>query len=123
MILIRLLVSISTPTATTRTPLTSGTMARSGRARFSSWYEFFPRSCSDDPKRHGTFKDCEKRLQYAAAMGFDPAAEYPDPPFLRAENHLNLADAKARKYLMEQTERHFFGGGADTAQGYVPPAK
>ena len=26
-----------------------------------------------------------------AAMGFDPAAEYPDPPFLRAENHLNLA--------------------------------
>jgi uncharacterized protein (DUF362 family) len=27
----------------------------------------------------------------AAAMGFDPAAEYPDPPFLRAENHLNLA--------------------------------
>jgi uncharacterized protein (DUF362 family) len=26
-----------------------------------------------------------------AAMGFDPAADYPDPPFLRAENHLNLA--------------------------------
>jgi uncharacterized protein (DUF362 family) len=26
-----------------------------------------------------------------AAMGFDPAAEYPDPPFLRADNHLNLA--------------------------------
>jgi uncharacterized protein (DUF362 family) len=26
-----------------------------------------------------------------AAMGFDPTAEYPDPPFLRAENHLNLA--------------------------------
>jgi uncharacterized protein (DUF362 family) len=26
-----------------------------------------------------------------AAMGFDPAAEYPNPPFLRAENHLNLA--------------------------------
>jgi Fe-S cluster biosynthesis and repair protein YggX len=23
---------------------------------------------------------------------------------------------------MEQTERHFFGGGADTASGYVPPA-
>ncbi|MBN2086374.1 MAG: DUF362 domain-containing protein [Anaerolineales bacterium] len=28
-----------------------------------------------------------------AAMGFDPAAEYPNPPFLRAENHLNLARA------------------------------
>jgi uncharacterized protein (DUF362 family) len=26
-----------------------------------------------------------------AAMGFDPTAEYPDPPFLRADNHLNLA--------------------------------
>ena len=37
------------------------------------------------------------------------------------ENRLNLADARARKYLMEQTERHFFGDGADTAQGYVPP--
>ncbi len=26
-----------------------------------------------------------------AAMGFDPTAEYPDPPFLRADNHLNIA--------------------------------
>lgn len=41
------------------------------RARFSSWYEFFPRSCTDDPARHGTFKDCEKRLEYVADMGFD----------------------------------------------------
>jgi hypothetical protein len=24
---------------------------------------------------------------------------------------------------MEQTERHFFGEGADTASGYVPPQK
>jgi len=24
---------------------------------------------------------------------------------------------------MEQTERHFFGPGADTASGYVPPDK
>jgi len=39
------------------------------------------------------------------------------------ENRLNLADPKARKYLMEQTERHFFGEGADTASGYVPPDK
>ena len=36
------------------------------------------------------------------------------------ENHLNLADAKARKYLAEQMEKHFFGGGADVATGYVP---
>ncbi len=26
-----------------------------------------------------------------AAMGFDPAAEYPHSPFLRADNHLNIA--------------------------------
>jgi starch synthase (maltosyl-transferring) len=39
------------------------------RARFSSWYEFFPRSC--DGGGHGRFADCEKMLAYAAAMGFD----------------------------------------------------
>jgi uncharacterized protein (DUF362 family) len=27
----------------------------------------------------------------AAVMGFDPTADYPDAPFLRGENHLNLA--------------------------------
>jgi len=37
------------------------------------------------------------------------------------ENRLNLADARARKYLMEQLEKHFFGDGADAAAGYVPP--
>jgi len=37
------------------------------------------------------------------------------------ENRLNLADPKARKYLAEQMERHFFGAGADAAAGYVPP--
>ena len=39
------------------------------------------------------------------------------------ENRLNLADPRARKYLMEQTEHHFFGQGADVASGYVPPQK
>ena len=34
------------------------------RARFSTWYEMFPRS-------YGTFKDCEKVLPEIAAMGFD----------------------------------------------------
>jgi Fe-S cluster biosynthesis and repair protein YggX len=38
------------------------------------------------------------------------------------ENRLNLADRKARDYLAQQMERHFFGGGADTASGYVPPS-
>jgi Fe-S cluster biosynthesis and repair protein YggX len=36
------------------------------------------------------------------------------------ENRLSLADARARKYLLEQTEKFFFGGGADEASGYVP---
>jgi starch synthase (maltosyl-transferring) len=42
-----------------------------GRARFSSWYELFPRSASDVPGRLGTFKDVEKRLAYVAELGFD----------------------------------------------------
>ncbi|MGH9524171.1 MAG: maltotransferase domain-containing protein, partial [Terriglobales bacterium] len=46
------------------------TVARE-RARFSSWYEMFPRSCTDDAQRHGRFADCEKRLEYVASMGFD----------------------------------------------------
>ncbi len=41
------------------------------RARFSTWYEFFPRSCAREPGRHGSFKDCEEHLAYIASMGFD----------------------------------------------------
>jgi starch synthase (maltosyl-transferring) len=41
------------------------------RARFSSWYEFFPRSASLIPGQHGTFKDCEAWIPYVAKMGFD----------------------------------------------------
>ena len=37
------------------------------------------------------------------------------------ENRLNLADQRARQYLARQMENHFFGAGADVAQGYVPP--
>ena len=38
------------------------------------------------------------------------------------ENRLNLMDIRARKYLAEQMERYFFGGGADQVNGYVPPS-
>jgi Fe-S cluster biosynthesis and repair protein YggX len=38
------------------------------------------------------------------------------------ENRLNLMDARARKYLAEQMEKHFFGEGADQIGGYVPPS-
>jgi starch synthase (maltosyl-transferring) len=40
-------------------------------ARFSAWYEFFPRSTAAEPGKHGTFADCEKRLPYIAEMGFN----------------------------------------------------
>ncbi len=38
---------------------------------FSSWYECFPRSASEEPGRSGTIKDLTKRLGYIADMGFD----------------------------------------------------
>ena len=39
------------------------------------------------------------------------------------ENRLNLSDIKARKYLAEQMEEHFFGAGAEDPIGYVPPSE
>lgn len=41
------------------------------RARFSSWYEFFPRSTAAKSGAHGTFADCERRLPDIAEMGFN----------------------------------------------------
>jgi starch synthase (maltosyl-transferring) len=39
-------------------------------ARFSSWYEMFPRSTGAEGA-HGTFRDAESRLSYIAKLGFD----------------------------------------------------
>ena len=41
------------------------------KARFSTWYEFFPRSASKKEGAHGTFKDCERLIPRVAKMGFD----------------------------------------------------
>jgi starch synthase (maltosyl-transferring) len=41
------------------------------RARYSTWYELFPRSASPDPTRHGTFADVQLLLPSIAEMGFD----------------------------------------------------
>jgi starch synthase (maltosyl-transferring) len=41
------------------------------RARFSSWYELFPRSASPDPARAGTLEDVIDRLDYVQELGFD----------------------------------------------------
>ncbi len=40
------------------------------KARFSAWYELFPRS-TGPATRHGTFKDVERLLPDIARMGFD----------------------------------------------------
>ena len=41
------------------------------QARFSSWYELFPRSMTDDKLRHGTFADVIDQLPRIRDMGFD----------------------------------------------------
>ena len=41
------------------------------RARFSTWYEMFPRSATSAPGKHGTFADVEALLPYISDMGFD----------------------------------------------------
>ena len=54
------------------------------RARFSSWYEMFPRSASPVPGKHGTFADVERQLPEIAAMGFDVLYLPPIHPIGRA---------------------------------------
>ncbi|MGN6474389.1 MAG: alpha-1,4-glucan--maltose-1-phosphate maltosyltransferase [Mycobacteriales bacterium] len=41
------------------------------RARFSTWYELFPRSTSSVDQRHGTFLDVIDRLDYVRRLGAD----------------------------------------------------
>ena len=53
-------------------------------ARCAAWYEFFPRSTSPEPGRHGTFADCEAWLERAKAMGFDVVYFPPIHPIGRA---------------------------------------
>ena len=48
-------------------------------ATFASWYEIFPRSMSDDARRHGTFADVVRHLPRIRDMGFDRAVFSADP--------------------------------------------
>ena len=41
------------------------------KAQFASWYELFPRSITNDPQRHGTFRDVIGELPRVRDMGFD----------------------------------------------------
>jgi starch synthase (maltosyl-transferring) len=66
------------------------------RARFSAWYELFPRSSADEPGRHGTLRDVIARLPYVAEMGFDVLYLPPIHPIgkkhRKGKNNVTLAD-------------------------------
>lgn len=65
------------------------------KARFSSWYEMFPRSCGK-PGKHGTFKDAQARLPYIAELGFDVLYLPPIHPigtkFRKGKNNSTVAE-------------------------------
>ncbi len=67
------------------------------RARFSSWYELFPRSCSATSGKHGTLRDVIERLPYVASMGFDILYMPPIHPvgdaFRKGKNNAPIAAA------------------------------
>jgi starch synthase (maltosyl-transferring) len=50
---------------------TYGVRIERARARFSTWYELFPRSASKRPGKHGTFNDVVGRLDYLVELGID----------------------------------------------------
>ncbi len=66
------------------------------KARFSTWYEIFPRSCAADGERHGTLRDCEARLPYIASMNFDVVYLPPVHPigrqFRKGKNNRTAAE-------------------------------
>jgi starch synthase (maltosyl-transferring) len=65
------------------------------RARFSAWYELFPRSASPQPGRHGTLRDLAQRVAEIAELGFDVLYLPPIHPIGRTKRKgpNNAADA------------------------------
>src|ERR1700693_4990051 len=55
------------------------------RARFSTWYEMFPRSCTTSAERPGTLRDCAEYVEYVADMGFDVVYLPPIHPIGKTE--------------------------------------
>ena len=71
--------------------------AERARARFSTWYELFPRSAAAEPGRHGTLTDVAARLDEIAGMGFDVLYLPPIHPIGRVarKGRNNTTDATA----------------------------
>jgi starch synthase (maltosyl-transferring) len=65
--------------------------------RCSAWYELFPRSTSPVAEQHGTFADCQQRLDSIAEMGFDIVYLPPIHPigikFRKGKNNAQATDA------------------------------
>jgi starch synthase (maltosyl-transferring) len=71
-------------------------MVERERARFSSWYEFFPRSTGSGGA-HGTFADARRMLPYVEKLGFDVVYFPPIHPigdkFRKGKNNSTTAEA------------------------------
>jgi starch synthase (maltosyl-transferring) len=67
-------------------------------AAHAAWYEFFPRSFSTVPGKHGTFATSEKHLEYVQAMGFDIVYLPPIHPigktFRKGRNNVTTAQPR-----------------------------
>jgi starch synthase (maltosyl-transferring) len=67
------------------------------RARYSAWYELFPRSTAAEPGAHGTFCDVERWLDYIAELGFDTLYLPPIHPIgatkRKGRNNREVADS------------------------------
>ncbi len=59
------------PTWDATTSATYTVLVDPERARFSTWYEMFPRGASPDPGRPGTLADVRARLDYIEGLGAD----------------------------------------------------
>jgi starch synthase (maltosyl-transferring) len=103
-------------------------------AEFSSWYELFPRSATDDSERHGTFLDVIRRIPEISAMGFDVLYFPPIHPIGRTHrkgrnNALEAtADDPGSPYAIGSTEGghdafHPQLGDADDFQQLVSAAR
>ena len=66
------------------------------RARFSAWYEFFPRGAEGRADKHSTFADCLERIRYAKEMGFDVIYFPPIHPIGQAHRKGKDGNLKAK---------------------------